>query len=138
MQSDFDISLGVMNVRYNKEMKPKIVPLLAEDIELVKSFPKALPHVYFFRHEKRKGVSEKKRKIFGKDYLYKWWKKACKNLGIENVDLYGGTRHSSVKALRERFTPDQIKKGTMHHTNKAFDRYFQIELEDSRKIYEGT
>jgi len=43
-----------------------------------------------------------------------------------------------VKALRDQFTPDQIKKGTMHHTNKAFERYFQIELEDSRKIYQGT
>ncbi|MGD9040713.1 MAG: site-specific integrase, partial [Desulfobacteraceae bacterium] len=137
-EGDFDLSLGVVNIRYNKEKKPKIVPLLDEDIELVKSFPTALPHLYFFRHGRRKGVQEKKRKQFGKDYLYKWWKLACKNLGVENVDLYGGTRHSSVKALREIFTPDQIKKGTMHNTNVAFERYFQIELEDSRKIYEGT
>ena len=26
----------------------------------------------------------------------------------------------------------------MHHTNKAFERYFQVELEDSRKIYQVT
>lgn len=137
-EGDFDLSLGVVNIRYNKEKKPKIVPLQPEDLNLIKSFPRALPHLHFFRHGKRKGVSEKKRKRFGKDYLYKWWKIACKDLGVEGVDLYGGTRHSSVKALRDRFTPDQIKKGTMHHTNKAFERYFQIELEDSRKIYGGT
>ena len=59
-------------------------------------------------------------------------------LGIENVDLYGGTRHSSVKALREQFSPEQIKRGTMHHSNKAFERYFQIELEDSKKIYQAS
>ena len=63
---------------------------------------------------------------------------ACKDLRIEIIDLYGGTRHSSVKALRDRFTPDQIKKGTMHHKRKTFECYFQIEIEDSRKIYEGT
>ena len=137
-EGDFDLSMGVVNVRYNKEKKPKIVPLLDEDIELIKSFPRALPGVNFFRHNKRKGVTEKKRNRFGKDYLYKWWKLACKNLGIENVDLYGGTRHSSVKALRDQFSPEQIKRGTMHHTNKAFERYFQVELEDSRKIYQVT
>jgi hypothetical protein len=26
----------------------------------------------------------------------------------------------------------------MHHRNKAFERYFQVELEDSRKIYQVT
>ena len=35
---------------------------------------------------------------FGKDYFYKWWKKACTNLGIDGVDLYGGTRHSTATA----------------------------------------
>jgi len=27
---------------------------------------------------------------FGKDHLYNTWKAACRNFGIENVDLYGG------------------------------------------------
>jgi len=26
---------------------------------------------------------------FGQRYLYKWWKKACKNLKIDGIDLYG-------------------------------------------------
>ena len=138
-EGDFDLTLGLVNVRYNKEKKSKIVPLLEEDVKLIKTFPRALPHLFFFRHDKkRKGVTEKNKGQFGKDYLYKWWKVACKNLGIENVDLYGGTRHSSVKALRDQFSPEQIRRGTMHHTNKAFERYFQIELEDSRKIYQVT
>jgi len=137
-EGDFDLSLGVVNVRYNKENKSKIVPLLDEDIELAKSFPQALPSVYFFRHGRRKGVARRHRHRFGKDYLYSWWRIACKNCGVDGVDLYGGTRHSSVRALRERFTPDQIKKATMHHTNAAFERYYQIELEDTRKVYRGT
>ena len=49
--------------------------------------------------------------------------------------LYGGTRHSSVVALREHFSPEQIKQGTMHQTNKAFERYFRIGANDVREIY---
>lgn len=137
-EEDFDLNLGVVNIRYNKEKKPKIVPLLDEDIELVRSFPQALPHIYFFRHGRRKGVHESKRRRFGKDYLYKWWKTACRNLGVEGVDLYGGTRHSSARALREYFSPEQIKKASMHSTNAAFERYFKLELEDVKDIYRKT
>ncbi len=137
-EEDFDLNLGVVNIQYNKEKKPKIVPLLDEDIDLIRSFPQALPHLYFFRHGKRKGVHGNRRKRFGKDYLYKWWKIACKNLGIEGVDLYGGTRHSSARALREYYSPEQIKKASMHSTNAAFDRYFKLELDDVRNVYGRT
>ncbi len=56
-------------------------------------------------------------------------------MGIADVDLYGGTRHSSARALRKHFSPEQIKRATMHSTNKAFERYFQIESDDVRMIY---
>ena len=46
---------------------------------------------------------------FGNKYLYKWWKKACSNLGIEGVDLYGGTRHTSTTTLTDHFTPEEIR-----------------------------
>ena len=72
---------------------------------------------------------------FGEKYLYKWWKRACKNLGIVGVDLYGGTRHSSAKALRRYRTPEEIKRATMHATNKAFERYFWMESDELRDIY---
>jgi hypothetical protein len=32
-------------------------------------------------------------------------------------------------------SPEKIKKATMHKTNQAFDRYFQIELEAVRELY---
>ncbi len=75
---------------------------------------------------------------FGKKYFYKWWVKACAKLGIEGVDLYGGTRHSSAIALRKFRTSEEIKRATMHTTNKAFERYFRIESEDLRDIYRDT
>ena len=138
-EGDFDFNLGVVLIRDPKEKGSKTVPLLPEDIETIKSFPKALPHLFFFRHGRYKGVSDKTRHQFGKDYFYYWWKKACRNLGIEGVDLYGGTRHSTARAMRLIHTPEQIKRATMHKTNKAFDRYFQIQLEDVRELYDmGT
>ena len=38
-------------------------------------------------------------------------------------------------ALRKYRTPEEIKRATMHQTNKAFERYFQIESEDISAIY---
>lgn len=138
-EGDFDFEAGGVNVKYNKEEKPKFVPMLPEDLELVKSFPTPISKdLYFFRHGKTKGVHERARGSFGRKYLYRWWKRACANLGIEDIDLYGGTRHSTVRALRKMRTPEEIRKGSMHSTNKAFDRYFQIEMDDVRDIYRDT
>ena len=75
---------------------------------------------------------------FGEKYFYKWWVKACDKLEIVGVDLYGGTRHSSAIALRKFRTPEEIKRATMHSTNKAFERYFRIESDDLRDIYKDT
>lgn len=65
-------------------------------------------------------------------------KKACDNLGIEGVDLYGGTRHSSALALRDLISPEQIRRATMHGTNKAFERYFRIEGAEMKNVYNLT
>ena len=119
-----------------KEKKPKVVPVLQEDIDLIDLLPKGLPHLFFFRHEKGHGQT-KAGEQFGVKLFYKTWMKACKTLGIEGVDLYRGTRHSSAIALRKFHSPEQIKKATMHSTNKAFERYFQIGSDDIRDIYKG-
>jgi len=129
-EGDFDFELGGVRIRYNKEKKPKWVPMLKEDLELVQSFPEALDKTLpFFRY---------KGKPYGRKRLYKWWKRACDNLKIEGVDLYGGTRHSTVKALRALRTPEEIKRGSMHSTNKAFDRYYKVEDDEARQIYGDT
>ncbi len=39
-------------------------------------------------------------------------------------------------ALREVFSPEDIRRsGTLHTTNKAFDRYLQIKTDDARRVY---
>jgi hypothetical protein len=73
---------------------------------------------------------------FGGKYFYKWWMKACANLGIEGFDLYGGTRHSSVRALRKYRSPEEIKRAAMSETNKAFERYMGKDTDDDlRSVY---
>jgi hypothetical protein len=59
-------------------------------------------------------------------------------LGVKGVDLYGGTRHSTVTALGEKLSPEQIKAGTLHSTNKAFERYFQGEARNARLVYQAA
>lgn len=136
-EGDIDLDNGYLILSDTKEKWPKLVPVIDEDVDLILSFPRALPHMPFFRLIKGNGSAKPGTK-FGKDYLYKWWKKVCANLGVEGVDLYGGTRHSSAIALCKVRTPQEIKRATMHSTNKAFERYFRIEGEDLRCIYEDA
>lgn len=133
-ESDVNVRDGSLVIPHPKEKKPKIIYLLGDDIELLKSIPRGLPDLYFFRHTTSiQGCKPGQR--FGSKYLYKWWKKACGNLSIEGVDLYGGTRHSTTTALSEELTPEQIKAGTLHSTNKAFERYFQGEARNAKIVY---
>jgi integrase len=126
---------GFFVIPHPKEKEPKLIYLLDDDIELLKEIPKGLPELHFFRHPA--GISGcKAGQKFGQRYLYKWWKKACDNLRVENVDLYGGTRHSTVTALGRTMTPEQIKAGSLHKTNKAFERYFQSKQIDAKLVYQ--
>lgn len=133
-EGDIDLGNGYLYFPHPKEKKYKSVPILDEDVAMLRSFGKSLPGLFFFRHD-RPGPGVTLNEPFGPRYLYKWWIKACENLGIHGVDLYGGTRHSSARALRAYRTPEEIKRATMHTTNKAFERYFNIEADDLRGIY---
>jgi integrase len=122
-ERQIDLKLGAIVIPHPKEKKPKVVLLDADDIETVQALPRGLPDMYFFRHPK--GISGIKAGTkFGVHYLWKWWKKACANLEVEEVDLYGGTRHSTVTALGQICTPEEVRDRT-GHASKAFERYFQ-------------
>jgi len=134
-EQDIDTENRYIYIHHSKTGDTKPVPMLDEDVALYKQIKPGFPRSYFFLHENSKSGVKKGQK-FGEKYFYKWWKRACENLGIADVDLYGGTRHSSAFALREHFSPEQIKQGTMHQTNKAFERYFRIGADDIRGIYQ--
>ena len=137
-ERDINIESGYIHIPHPKEgskKQGKYAYLDSEDIELIKTFPKSInPGVYFFRHMSGQSGA-KVGEQFGPKYFKKWWDRACAKLGIEDVDLYGGTKHSTATALGELLTPEEIKRGgTGSATNKAFERYFQPRREESQKV----
>lgn len=137
-EGDIDLSLELINIKHAKtgDESGKKIYLLDEDVALIKSFPPALPHLYFFRHPKsRKGLQgHLVGARFGKRILYKWWDAACRDLGIQGVPIYPGTRHSSVTALGQHFSPEEVMAGSGHKTSKAFMRYFSIAAESKKQV----
>jgi len=102
-------------INYNKEKNPKKVDLISEDVELVKTLPRGFPYLYFFRHPNGKQ--------FGQKLLWKYWKKACANLGVEGVSVYPGTKHSTATFLKQELGYQAAKEATGHTTDKAFGGY---------------
>jgi hypothetical protein len=111
--------------------------LLDEDIELMRDLPKGFPKMPFFRRD-RGGGGRFAGSAFGKHLLYDKWNAACEALGIEGIDLYGGTRHSTAQALREDLSAEDIKRLFGHNTTKAFNRYFEVSLDELREGYALT
>jgi integrase len=100
----------------------KTVRLLPEHAELISQLRvPALPAAPYFRHDSGR--------LWGEKYIYKWWVRACERLGIEGLDLYGGTRHTSTTELAKIAGRDGAKEASGHQTNKAFDRYCQTQSE---------
>jgi len=130
-EGHIDLEGGYLLFPHPKEKRYKTAPLIPEDVEILKTFPIAFSgDMPFFRHEDGSP--------FGDKHFYNAWKRACNNLGISGVDLYGGTRHSSARALRQHFSPERIKRAVGSATNAAFERYFMIEHEEVREVFSRT
>ena len=125
-EGDINLDMGLIQIRRMKERslkKGKFIQLDAEDIQFLRTMPQALPNVFFFRH--RKGAQGAiAGDQFGVSYFNKWWKRACRDLGVEGVTVYSGTKHSTVTAMSEIMSPEEIRRGgSEHSTNSAFERY---------------
>lgn len=130
-----DRTRGLLLIPHPKEKRPKIVPLIPEDREILSSIPLNYDQsVKFFRHEA--GISGATiGESFGPRQLYRAWKQACAVLKILDVDLYGGTKHSTAMGVRRYATFEEVRTMTGHSTNKAFERYFKLEGESLQKLY---
>jgi hypothetical protein len=49
----------------------------------------------------------------------------------EGLDLYGGTRHTTTTEIAKHEGKDAAKRHSGHRTNKAFDRYCQMDEQES-------
>ena len=131
-EGNIDLEERYLIFPHPKEKQYKVVPLIDEDVDILKTFPIAISKDMFFFRKEENGEP------FGPQYLWLKWKKACRNLKIEGVDLYGGTRHSSARALREFFSPERIRRAVGSATNTAFERYFKVEGEEVREVFSRT
>lgn len=138
-ERDIDLSNGriVIDGKFTKTGESKFIFLLESDISALSQFNQSFGNLYFFRHTSGRGGNPRNSR-FGKGYLYNYWKRACENLGIRGVDLYGGTRHSSAVDLRRRHSPESVKRATQHGTNEAFERYLQVTGDELRGLYADT
>ncbi len=141
LEEDIDYERGLVFIRGHKTdrstQKIKVIPLFEEDLVMISELPRGFPKMPFFRRD-RGGGGQPAGKAFGKNIFYDTWKTACRNLGVEGVDLYGGTRHSSAVALRQYLSPEGVRRLTDHETNKAFERYYMKDLEELREGYAMT
>jgi integrase len=136
-EKDFDRELGLLTITSHKtSRRPKVLRLLPQDVSLFGELPRGMPDMPLFRYDVPCGVIRAGTR-FGQAAFYRAWKRSCKNLGIKNVDLYGGTRHSSAIALYKDagVSPEEIKKATGHKTSIAFSRYFRLDLDDVVEIH---
>jgi integrase len=138
-EEHINLRTGYMMIPHTKVGKERFIKLLPEDVELLRSLPRGLPGMPFFRYQKGTG-GQAPGKRFGKHTLYCAWKRAARTCGILDVDLYRGTRHSSARGLREvaMRTPEEIKGVTGHRTSKAFERYFRLDDADRAGLYADT
>ena len=57
-------------------------------------------------------------------------------VNIDDKSLYKELKHRITYSTDR--APEEIKLGSIHSTNKAFERYFQVEPDDLRNIYRDT
>ena len=130
-EADIDLLSGVITIHFptKKKNTPKTIRLIdrhIKEIEILKMNYAGMPHMPFFRHVKGvSGVTVEAQ--FGEKYFYKWWKRACRNLGIEGLDLYGGTRHTTTTESAKLLGQAAAKQALGNTSNKSMERYCLIQ-----------
>ena len=131
-ECDIDLNLGkfvFLKHKTSDKTGVKMVSMLPEDIEIARSMLSVseLRMLPFFR-------LPGKRTQFCNSMLGFYWRRACANLKIEGTSLYPGTKHSSIMALRKKYSPESIKK-IVQINSDAFDRYLQMDESDERELF---
>jgi len=134
-EGDIKLERRKIVIPHPKEKKPKNMSLTSADVQLLKTIPKGFPELFFFRHlTSRNGCVPGEQ--FGPEYLHRYWKMACDNLGIKDVGLYGGTKHSSM--CNSKRTREDVKEASMISSSSSLGRYLRHNDEKCREIYNET
>ena len=122
--NDFDN--GYMTVWDWKQKHYKRKKLLKEDWDMVKE-DKLFGNDYFFRY--KNGVQ------YGKDFLYERIRKVLKELSFYGVKAYTVIRHSTITALSEFYTPEEIQKLFSLHLSNSIWHYLKYDDNKKQEIY---
>ncbi len=121
-----DFTNGYMRVWDWKQTNYKEKKLLAEDWKTVKQ-DKAFGNEWFFRHPSGEQ--------FGKDYLSESIKKAAQALGFFDVVPYAIIKHSTITALSDHYSPEEIQRLFSMHLSPAFFVYLHTKEERKQEMY---
>ncbi len=117
--------------RRNKFKTIRLMPEHIEEFIRFKNEYPAFPTMPFFRHRGDLRKSDANQ-VFGINLLRKYWTKACKELGIEGVGLYAGTKHTTATETA-RILGEEKALAASGLTNKAFKRYCEVDGIDNLK-----
>jgi integrase len=129
-EAHLDLTDGWITIPAPKEQRePKKIKLTDKHITLLRANVSGNPD--------RKLLSFEDGRPFGRDYLYDAWTKACRELGIEGISLYAGTKHSTATALAKVY-PYKMVKEAAGVSSRAMERYINISEEDVVALYESA
>jgi len=131
-----DRKRGEILIERPKTKHPKMVYLTDTDAEIVRALPTSLDRsAPFFRHEHARRHGVKAGMPYGERFFYDQWIRACAKLKID-VDLYGGTRHSTVEYLKGMLSPEAIRMGAGTASSSCFMRYFDLNADYLRSLFD--
>lgn len=138
-EKNVDLKMGCVSVEDHKTARkskaPKTFPLLPEDIELLRKLPRGFADMPLFRHDSAYNSNLKYGQPFGPKILYRFWKRACDNVGVVGVDLYGGTRHSAMRYYREHMSMEDVLRLSFHTVSKTGLHYVNISQNELLRGY---
>ena len=118
--------LGTFIIWDWKQKHYKNKKLLKDNWDLVRN-EKAFGNEYFFRHNSGKQ--------YGKDYVYESIRKVLKELGFYGVKAYVVIRHSTISALSNDYTPEEIQHLFSLHLSDSVWHYLKYDDERKQEIY---
>ena len=121
-----DFDNGYMTIWDWKQKHYKNKKLLQDDWQIAQD-ERAFGNEYFFRHESGRQ--------YGKDYLYEQIRRVLKELGFYNVKAYTVIRHSTLSALNQEYSPEQIQKLFSLHFSDSIWHYIRYTDEQKQEIY---
>jgi integrase len=82
-------------------------------------------------------LNPRTKRPYTKTVLHKIWKRACKEVGLEDITLYEGLRHSFASQRVSRGIDIYLISKVLGHTDiRTTQRYAHVNLESLRKVVE--